>query len=527
MSLFRNLTYGEKSESVDGPVQPSPLSSPQRHDTSTTASSPSGGRTPTTPHSGIPLPRNPTKAMVGATHQSSSNSDENLESKALNLTQSNISLDSAEAVPTIPVENPNPSTILVEPIKAGLSYQPPIASRTYRSFNAGEINCNFSVGFLINKHLTVANSLQATDSEANEDDDACPNFTHSLELESSNSILEQPKSSPSEKTGVNPSEVFPSSPEPISLVSQNGTLTTPTVSSQSPLPITPSPTPTPPTQTRRTSGLMGPKVVVNKPGINVYRGRNAPLLNSSSSSPLGKTGPAEGDSQNDGSTAPADSTLLVTQNTVVSPPSSLSTTLAPPSPTTLPVPANPKPSNIRPPSVTVEGFTSTRNRSSRSSIPTRSSSGTRSGNHDSSPSAIPAVRSIPPPTTGIRMPSRLPRQTAAKADWSSRILAANECATVLVAYFCLFNIVWLLSELVLDPALDLIVVKDTQNSGCWAFGVPLAKIFKEADLLQLTGANTPCNLEKPFVAKVRTKDLKLRLLTALKADTDGSNALTQ
>ncbi len=51
---------------------------------------------------------------------------------------------------------------------------------------------------------------------------------------------------------------------------------------------------------RRPSGLMGPKVVVNKPGINVYRGRNAPVVTSQPSSPPpqphSETGP-QGDGQ--------------------------------------------------------------------------------------------------------------------------------------------------------------------------------------------------------------------------------------
>nr|CUU97866.1 hypothetical transcript [Hymenolepis microstoma] len=175
------------------------------------------------------------------------------------------------------------------------------------------------------------------------------------------------------------------------------------------------PTPTPPTQTRRTSGLMGPRVVVNKPGIKMYKGGNASSLTSSQSS-LGKTNGNERETQNNGKDVSVISTPMITQNSAVSSPSTPLATVSPilPTPVTSSVAASPKPaSNIRPPSVTVEGFPSSRNRLSRSSIPTCNSSGTRNARHDSS-NGSSTPRSIPTPTTGIRMPSRLPRQTAAK-----------------------------------------------------------------------------------------------------------------
>lgn len=78
---FCRLTNAKKTESVDGATQPSA----KRQDSAPTPTSPIGGRTPTTPRSSIPLPRNPTKTMVGALHPPSSfQSEENLEFKALN-----------------------------------------------------------------------------------------------------------------------------------------------------------------------------------------------------------------------------------------------------------------------------------------------------------------------------------------------------------------------------------------------------------------------------------------------------------
>ncbi|VDL19388.1 unnamed protein product [Hymenolepis diminuta] len=305
------LTNAEKTESADGGAQPSA----KRQDSVPTPTSPIGGRTPTTPRSSIPLPRNPTKTMVGALHPPSSfHSEENLESKASN--------------------------------------KPPESAQSEKP----------------------ANNISG--------------FAHS-------------------------SPVAPTTP----VANHNGISNGVSVVSPSGSPISTSPAPTPPTQTRRTSGLMGPKVVVNKPGIKVFKGGNAPSLTSSQSS-IGKAGRNEGETQNTGNGVSGNSVPLITQKSEVSSPTTPLTTPAPtlPSPTTSPtVAVSPKPvSNIRPPSVTVEGLSLR----GRSSIPTRSSSGPRNASYDngSSSSTNPdsAPRSIPPPITGIRMPSRLPRQTAAK-----------------------------------------------------------------------------------------------------------------
>ncbi|VUZ45262.1 unnamed protein product, partial [Hymenolepis diminuta] len=310
---FCRLTNAEKTESADGGAQPSA----KRQDSVPTPTSPIGGRTPTTPRSSIPLPRNPTKTMVGALHPPSSfHSEENLESKASN--------------------------------------KPPESAQSEKP----------------------ANNISG--------------FAHS-------------------------SPVAPTTP----VANHNGISNGVSVVSPSGSPISTSPAPTPPTQTRRTSGLMGPKVVVNKPGIKVFKGGNAPSLTSSQSS-IGKAGRNEGETQNTGNGVSGNSVPLITQKSEVSSPTTPLTTPAPtlPSPTTSPtVAVSPKPvSNIRPPSVTVEGLSLR----GRSSIPTRSSSGPRNASYDngSSSSTNPdsAPRSIPPPITGIRMPSRLPRQTAAKGN---------------------------------------------------------------------------------------------------------------
>ncbi|KAM3181473.1 hypothetical protein ACTXT7_014305, partial [Hymenolepis weldensis] len=345
------LTNAKKTESVDGAAQPST----KRQDSAPTPTSPTGGRTPTSPRSSIPLPRNPTKTMVGALHPpSSSQFEENLESKASNSTTISVEISAEEtkqeyykpeAVPATPVltsNNQSNQETKTEPSVSAQSEKP-------------------------------ANNI--------------PGFAHS-------------------------SSAAPTTP----IANHNGV----SVVSPSGSPISTSPTPTPPTQTRRTSGLMGPKVVVNKPGIKMYKGGNGPSLTSSQSS-LGKAGRNEGETLNAGNDVSGNSIPLIAQKSGVSSPTTPLTTPAPtlPSPTASPAAAvNPKPvSNIRPPSVTVEGF-SLRSRPSRSSIPTRSSSGARNASYDngSSSSTNPdsAPRSIPLPTTGIRMPSRLPRQMAAK-----------------------------------------------------------------------------------------------------------------
>uniref|UniRef100_A0A5K3F5D8 WH2 domain-containing protein n=1 Tax=Mesocestoides corti TaxID=53468 RepID=A0A5K3F5D8_MESCO len=244
------------------------------------------------PHSGIPLPRNPTRAISSITHNSSSSADAILDSK------------------------PSDSS--------GTFWQPDVTPQSLDP---------------------LAESVE-------------PGRKHP------NSVAKLPV------------------PE-TSTFSHNGT------PGESPSPSPPQPA-QPTAQARRTSGLMGPKVVVNKPGINVYKGRHAPSITQSPSPSATKPGP-EGDLQTN---SPSTPTIQKT-----------------PSP-----PTGGKTSNIRPPLVTTDAIGGARYQS-RTSIPKRSSSGTRNGldspsnSASTSPPSTPATRSTP---TGIRVPSRVPRQTILK-----------------------------------------------------------------------------------------------------------------
>ncbi|EUB62220.1 hypothetical protein EGR_02972 [Echinococcus granulosus] len=294
------LMSPKSAENVDdctGRAQPSPVPSPKKREMSVTPSSP--GRPSASPHSGIPLPRNPTRAMVGTAHHP-----------------------------------PSPSGEVAEIEASGHSNEATL------DLQAAAIDLTTALGEAVN--------LDQTKSES--------------------------------PTSLPVPEVPVSTPTTAVPGSQNGTTKTDI--------STPAPIATPPpmqlAQTRRPSGLIGPKVVVNKPGISVYKGRNAPSL----SSPV-EMGP-DGDSPNGGP---------------------ITTPTLPVAPTAATVAVSAKSSNIRPPMVTTEANVTRYH--PRSSIPTRSTLATRNGHDSPSTGSLQAVsvRSAP---TGIRMPSQLSRQTLAK-----------------------------------------------------------------------------------------------------------------
>uniref|UniRef100_A0A158RDF2 DUF4708 domain-containing protein n=1 Tax=Hydatigena taeniaeformis TaxID=6205 RepID=A0A158RDF2_HYDTA len=70
---------GENADNCTERSQVSPVPSPKRRETSASPSSPA--KASATPYSGIPLPRNPTRAMVGTTHHSPSPSGEFMDSE--------------------------------------------------------------------------------------------------------------------------------------------------------------------------------------------------------------------------------------------------------------------------------------------------------------------------------------------------------------------------------------------------------------------------------------------------------------
>ncbi|VDN96608.1 unnamed protein product [Rodentolepis nana] len=352
----KRLTNGGNAEVVDGTVE---VSTQEQYLTSNS----SGGKVTMTPRSSIPLPRNPAKAMMGTFHSpSSSPSEENLESRVLTVT------------PVTPVRSPEKQS------KPESETDP---SQLFAKFGASRNRNNSCAkdGYLSYYNICAVEPPESERSKKSTD--ATSAIVHSS--------LGAPTTPNANQNGF-------------SVLSSSGSIT-----ASSP------PTPTPSTQTRRTSGLVGPRVVVNKPGIKMYKGGNASSLTSSQSS-LGKSSQNEREAQNNGNDVSMTSTPLIIQNSAVSSPSTPLRTVAPvlPTPTaSSPAAVSPKPtSNIRPPSVIVEGLPSPRTRLSRSSIPTSNS------RHDSANSSstnlVSTPRSIPTPTTGIRMPSRLPRQTAAK-----------------------------------------------------------------------------------------------------------------
>ncbi|KAL5966838.1 hypothetical protein TSMEX_005380, partial [Taenia solium] len=324
------LTGSTGAENVDdcaAKSQPSPMPSPKKREMVVPPSSPA--RTFTTLHSGIPLPRNPTRAMVGATHHPPSPSGEFIETEA-----SGRSNEATLEVQAAAID----STIILG-----------------RSVNPDENKSVSGIDVVWESKLSLRPSEDSvfTDSDTNPEENA--------EVGPMDHPSKSPTSSPVQEIPVTTLTITASDS-----AIQNGA-TKADIS---------------PAQSRRPSGLISPKVVVNKPGINTYKGRNAPSL-----SPPVTTGPS-GDSPNGGLTA---------------------TSMPQAAPTAAGVSA--KSSNIRPPMVTTE--TKVTRYQPRSSIPTRSNLAIRNG-HDSpsaSPSQVAVARST---STGIRMPSQLSRQTLAK-----------------------------------------------------------------------------------------------------------------
>ncbi|VDK37598.1 unnamed protein product [Taenia asiatica] len=348
------LTGSTGAENVGdcaGKSQPSPMPSPKKREMIVPPSSPA--RTFTTLHSGIPLPRNPTRAMVGATHHPPSPSGEFIETEASgHSNEATLEVQAAAMDSTIILgRSVNPDENKLGPIG--------IISSLLHGKNTIATVSGIDVVWESKLSLRPSEDSVFTDSDTNPEENVECLFT------------ESPTSSPVQEIPVTTLTITASDS-----AIQNGA----TKADVSPA----TPPPTQLAQTRRPSGLISPKVVVNKPGINTYKGRNALSLSSSVT-----TGPG-GDSPNGGLTA---------------------TSMPQAAPTAAGVSA--KSSNIRPPMVTTE--TKVTRYQPRSSIPTRSNLATRNG-HDSpsaSPSQVAVARST---STGIRMPSQLSRQTLAKVS---------------------------------------------------------------------------------------------------------------
>ncbi|CDS42554.1 expressed conserved protein [Echinococcus multilocularis] len=331
-----------------GRAQPSPVPSPKKREMSVTPSSP--GRPPASPHSGIPLPRNPTRAMVGTTHHPPSPSGEVAEIEA--------SGHSNEATLDLQAAAIDLTTAL-----------------------GGAVNLDQTKSGSIGITSSILHGIHITSTDSEESVGVGPtDYPLSLPVQDSSKPRRRGSVDTESPTSLPVPEVPVSTPTTAVPGGQNGTTKTDI--------STPAPIATPPpmqlAQTRRHSGLIGPKVVVNKPGISVYKGRNAPSL----SSPV-EMGP-DGDSPNGGP---------------------ITTPTLPVAPTAATVAVSAKSSNIRPPMVTTEANVTRYH--PRSSIPTRSTLATRNGHDTPSTGSLQAVtvRSAP---TGIRMPSQLSRQTLAK-----------------------------------------------------------------------------------------------------------------
>ncbi|KAL5110426.1 hypothetical protein TcWFU_005669 [Taenia crassiceps] len=343
--------------------QPSPVPSPKKREMGMPSSSPA--RTSTSLHSGIPLPRNPTRAMVGAVHHPPSPSGEFVENEASgHSNEATLELQATATDSTIILEgsvNPDKSKLdSEENVDVGLKDHS--SSLPIQESSQPGSRGNVDTDGIINKQVAIMNVRQSEAVIEVHDEDNCSILTHSPMLELSDATSESPSSSPVQEISV------------ITPVTDCDSTTQNRATKADVSPSTP--------QTQRPSGLISPKVVVNKPGISVYKGRNAPSLSS-----FVKPGPG-GDSPNGC-------------------PTTTSTPQVAPTATVVSV----KSSNIRPPMVTTEA--KVMRHQPRSSIPTRGNPAIRNG-HDgpsAGPSQAAAVRST---STGIRMPSQLSRQTLAK-----------------------------------------------------------------------------------------------------------------